>query len=72
MLFNKDNLSNLLVRFLQHRSVMEMMLNATYHYKRQLLLDDLLGWHRALFPNGYSGLYRIEANSIINDSQGPM
>lgn len=30
-------------------TVVDMMLNATYHYP--LLLDDLLGWHKALFPN---------------------
>ena len=53
-------------------SVVEMMLNATYHYKQPLLLDDLLGWHRALFPDGYSGLYRIKAGSIRDDTQGPM
>lgn len=53
-------------------AVVEMMLNATYHYQQPLLLDDLLGWHRALFPDGYSGLYRIQAGSIRDDSQGPM
>ena len=45
-------------------TVVDMMLNATYQYQYQyqypLLLDDLLGWHKALFPNGYSGLYRIK------------
>ncbi len=53
-------------------AVVEMMLNATYQYQQPLLLDDLLGWHRALFPDGYSGLYRIKAGSIRDDSQGPM
>lgn len=53
-------------------AVVEMMLNATYHYQQPLLLDDLLRWHRALFPGGYSGLYRIKAGSIRDDSQGPM
>ncbi len=53
-------------------AVVEMMLAATYHYQQPLLLDDLLAWHRALFPNGYSGLYRIKAGSIRDDSQGPM
>ena len=53
-------------------AVVEMILSATYHYKRPLLLDDLLGWHRALFPEGYSGLYRIKAGSVRDDSQGPM
>ncbi len=45
-----------------------MMLNATYHYQQPLALDDLLRWHRALFPNGYSGLHRIKASSIRDDS----
>ena len=53
-------------------AVVEMMLNATYHYQQPLLLDDLLGWHRALFPDGYSALYRIKAGSMRDDSQGPM
>ena len=53
-------------------AVVEMMLAATYHYQRPLLLDDLLGWHRALFPDGYSGLYPIKAGSVRDDSQGPM
>ena len=53
-------------------AVVEMMLNATYHYKRPLSLDDLMGWHRALFPDNYSGLYPIKAGSIRDDSQGPM
>ena len=53
-------------------AVVEMMLAVTCHYQRPLLLNDLLGWHRALFPNGYSGLYRIKAGSIRDDSQGPM
>ena len=53
-------------------AVVEMILNATYHYQQPLLLDDLLGWHRALFPDGYSGLYRIKAGSIRDDSQGSM
>lgn len=53
-------------------AVVEMMLSATYHYKRPLLLDDLLGWHRALFPDNYSGLYPIKAGSIRDDNQGLM
>ena len=53
-------------------AVVEMMFNTTYHYQQPLLLDDLLGWHRALFPDGYSGLYRIKASSIRDDSRGPM
>ncbi|MGE6481836.1 DUF4172 domain-containing protein [Psychrobacter namhaensis] len=53
-------------------AVVEMMLSATYRYQHPLLLNDLLGWYRALFPAGYSGLYRIQAGSIRDDSKGPM
>lgn len=53
-------------------AVVETMLNATYYYKQPLLLDELLGWSRALFPDGYSGFYRIKAGSIRDDGQGPM
>ena len=37
-------------------AVVEMMLSATYRYQQPLLFDDLLGWHRALFPDGYSAV----------------
>ena len=53
-------------------AVVEMILEATYHYEKPLSLDDLLGWHRVLFPDGYSGLYRIKAGAIRDDSLGPM
>ena len=63
---------SMLATTLEIDAVVEMMLNATYHYKRPLLLDDLLGWHRALFPDNYSGLYLIKAGSIRDDSQASM
>ena len=53
-------------------AVVEMMLDATFHYQKPLLLEDLLGWHRALFPEGYSGLYRIKVGKLRDDSQGAM
>lgn len=53
-------------------AIVEMMLAATYHYQKPLTLTDLLGWHRALFPAGYSGRYRIKAGEIRDDSKGPM
>jgi Fic family protein len=39
--------------------VVEMMLDATQHYKRKLSQDRLFGWHAALFPTGHSGTHRI-------------
>jgi Fic family protein len=40
--------------------VVEMMLDATQHYKFPLTEKRLFGWHAALFPTGYSGPYQIE------------
>lgn len=40
--------------------VVEMMLDATQNYKSPLTEERLLGWHAALFPTGYSGMYKIE------------
>lgn len=40
--------------------VVEMMLDATQRYTLPLTENRLFGWHAALFPTGYSGLYRIE------------
>ena len=38
----------------------EMMLNATQRYNEPLTHKRLFGWHAALFPTGWSGMYRIE------------
>lgn len=40
--------------------VVEMMLDATQRYDSPLTEKRLFGWHAALFPTGYSGLYPIE------------
>lgn len=40
--------------------VVEMLLDATQNYKAQLTAERLFGWHSALFPTGYSGMYKIE------------
>lgn len=40
--------------------VVEMMLDATQRYTSDLTAERLFGWHAALFPTGYSGLYKIE------------
>lgn len=40
--------------------VVEMMLDATQNFARQLNEERLFGWHAALFPTGYSGMYKIE------------
>ncbi|WP_027001236.1 Fic family protein [Hugenholtzia roseola] len=40
--------------------VVEMMLDATQNHSQPLTEKRLFGWHAALFPTGYSGLYPIE------------
>jgi Fic family protein len=52
--------------------VVEMMLDATRHYDRQLSADRLFGWHAALFPTGRSGMSKIQVGQWRNDSTGPM
>jgi Fic family protein len=41
--------------------VVEMMLDATQNYSFPLTNERLFSWHAALFPTGYSGMYKIEA-----------
>ena len=40
--------------------VVEMMLDATQNYTLPITSERLFGWHAALFPSGFSGLYKIE------------
>jgi len=40
--------------------VVEMMLDATQNYMQPITTERLFGWHAALFPTGYSGMYKIE------------
>jgi Fic family protein len=40
--------------------VVEMLLDATQNYTKDLSEDRLFGWHSALFPSGRSGMYKIE------------
>lgn len=40
--------------------VVEMMLDATQNFASELTEERLFGWHAALFPTGWSGMYRIE------------
>lgn len=40
--------------------VVEMMLDATQNYAQSVNRERLFGWHAALFPTGYSGMYKIE------------
>lgn len=39
--------------------VVEMTLNATQNYKKNLNEERLFGWHAALFPTGRNGMHKI-------------
>lgn len=40
--------------------IVDLMFDATQNYQKPLTEERLLGWHSALFPTGYSGMYKIE------------
>ena len=52
--------------------VVEILLDATQSFEKELTVERLLGWHAALFPTGYSGLHKILVAAWRDDSEGPM
>ena len=57
----------------QHADGMvEILLDATMNYEKELTADRLFGWHAALFPTGYSGLHKIRVAGWRDDREGPM
>ncbi len=52
--------------------VVEMTLDATQRYNLPLTKDRLFGWHAALFPSGWSNLYKITVADWRKDTTGPM
>lgn len=52
--------------------VVEMMLDATQKYDKELTRDRLFGWHASLFPTGWSGMYKIKTGDWRKDIGGPM
>ena len=50
----------------------DMMMDATRGWKKPMSVARLKSWHAALFPSGYSGLVRIAAGRLRDDSEGPM
>lgn len=47
--------------------LVEALLDATAGFDRPLTLERLCGWQAALFPTGYSGLYRLRAGELRGD-----
>ncbi len=52
--------------------IVEMMLDATQRYDLTLTKDRLFGWHSALFPTGWSNMYKIIVADWRKDTTGPM
>ena len=52
--------------------VVEMMLDATQNYSSNMTKERLIGWHAALFPTGFSGMYKINIGGYRTDELGPM
>ena len=52
--------------------VVEMMLDATQHFRNPLNEERLFGWHSALFPTGRSGMRKIIVGAWRDDARGPM
>ncbi|WP_278932199.1 Fic family protein [Moraxella osloensis] len=53
-------------------AIVEMMLRASFYFNQPLTLDEIFAWHRALFPTGFSGLYKIQAGRLRDDRTGAM
>lgn len=52
--------------------IVEMMLDATQHYRKPLTAERLFDWHAALFPTGRSGMSRITVGAWRPASAGAM
>ena len=53
-------------------AIVEMMLRASFYFNQPLTLDEIFAWHRALFPTGFSGLYKIQTGRLRDDRTGAM
>lgn len=52
--------------------VVEIMIDATHNFEIPLTYERLCSWHAALFPTGYSGMYKIKTACYRDDKDGPM
>ena len=52
--------------------IVDLMLDATRNYDKELNKERLFSWHAALFPTGQSGIYKIITGNWRDDSTGPM
>lgn len=50
----------------------DIILDAINNYEKEITSERIFSWHHALFPTGYSGLYKIDVGQFRSDSNGPM
>lgn len=50
----------------------EMMIDATHNFSRDLTEERLFAWHSALFPTGRSGMYKIAVGQWRTPESGAM
>jgi len=52
--------------------VVDMLIDATQNFNKELSKERLFDWHYSLFPTGRSGMYKIRVGKWRNDTTGPM
>jgi Fic family protein len=52
--------------------IVDLMIDATMNFDKELNSDRLFSWHSTLFPVGQSGMYKIITGKWRDDSTGPM
>jgi Fic family protein len=52
--------------------IVDLMIDATKNFDKELNKERLFSWHAALFPTGQSGMYKIITGQWRDDSTGPM
>jgi hypothetical protein len=52
--------------------IVDLMIDATKNFDKELNKERLFSWHTALFPTGQSGMYKIVTGHWRDDSTGSM
>lgn len=54
------------------QGIVDMTFDAVKNFDKPLTQDRLLGWQAAMFPGGWSGLYKIKVGQYRDDNDGAM
>lgn len=52
--------------------IVDMMMDATQNFSKEVTHERLYGWQSAMFPGGFSGLYKVKTGAYRDDKLGPM